>query len=828
MSSVIQHPPGDNGAADAPTGPYPPDPRSYLRDELARIALLIRAYLLRAKSVAATRPRPGDRPMLPEEFRWDDPVADPSCAAEHATYVDAAGRLDRQTVSRLRRTRDAVRVQLPGWELVRRFGLVADLAAVVPRYKDAARSEAGAVPGRDSLALDLLLLALLVDRFPAYRAAIAATDGGGDASGGLPAETALRILQPTAPPPELRWAAFTPTAPLLANEFVNLRPAAPGGRLVVSIDPRVAAYLLGEDSPPDPVLGSAATVVHEWRDWGRVRLDEEALAQLRHLSEWWWGGRDGATLVALLRGPWGTPFLKAVQAFVTREVRSDEGTARQAHPILVIDASAGAQAPDWDRFVRRAYREAVFRRAVVLWTHAEAVLTEDPSDGRWNALIRRAEHAGVATFLASQVGWDPADAFRSPRQYFVRVDLPMPSAPVRRDIWKSTLRREANPLAADETAAAQVALDLLESFEFTQGEIEDAVATARGLTLLAPQPAPEDRKAAAATGLLAEACRRQAARRPVSFARRVPPQLATADQMAEPRDALRRRVILPAAPGLQLAELFDRMTNLNRVYRDLAFEQRLSLGRGLLVLFTGPPGTGKTLAATTLAGLLRKDLYRVDTAAVASRLVGETEKNLGRVFADVQNANAILFFDEADALFGRRGEVVQAADRWANMQVSFLLQRVEEYTGTVILASNAREGIDQAFFRRFQVLIDFPRPDAAGRLAILEGMVAGTAVAVADANGRVATTAEEIRAVLKPVTERFDLTGGNLKNVLLDAAFRAVSAAADAAPVLTARDLVLGVAREYQKDGKSVSVATFGKDWFAVVEREIKLARGSS
>jgi energy-coupling factor transporter ATP-binding protein EcfA2 len=366
----------------------------------------------------------------------------------------------------------------------------------------------------------------------------------------------------------------------------------------------------------------------------------------------------------------------------------------------------------------------------------------------------------------------------------------------------------------------------LESFEFTQGEIEDAVAIARGLTLLAP-PVEDDRKVSQAADLLAEACRRQAARRPISFAQRLPPRMTPADLAADPKHVLRRRVILPAATGLQLNELLDRMTNLSRVYRDLAFEQRLSLGRGLLVLFTGPPGTGKTLAATTLAGLLRKDLYRVDTAAVASRFVGETEKNLGRLFADVQNANAILFFDEADALFGKRGEVVQAADRWANMQISFLLQRVEEYTGTVILASNARESIDSAFFRRFQVMIDFPRPDPAGRLAILEGMVAGTAVAVADANGRVATTPEEIRAVLKPVAERFDLTGGNLKNVLLDATFRAVSAAADGTPVLTTRDLILGVAREYQKDGKSVSVATFGKDWFAVVEREMKLARGS-
>lgn len=825
-----------NGTADTPPlGPYPPHPRSYLHDELTRITQLIRAYLLRVKSAVACRAWSDDRTLpiereaaLLEEFRWDDPVVDSESAAEHAACVTAADELERQTVERLRRTEDSARVQLTGWELVRRLGLVANLSAVVPRYKDVTRSKAGGEPPpeRDSLALDLLLLALLVDRFPAYRKAVAAADGG-DESGGLSVETALRILQPTASPAELRWAAFAPTAPLLANELISLRPTAPGGRPIMLIDPRVAAYLLDEDTPPDPSLGSTVTVVHEWRDWERVWLDEEVVAQLRHLSEWWWTGREGVTLVVLLQGPWGTPFQKVVQAFVAREVRSSDGTSRRvAHPILVIDAVAGVQAPNWDGFVRRAYREAVLRRAVVLWTNAEAIQADDASGGRWKTLTRRAEQTGVATFLASQFGCDPADTFRSPRQYFVRVDLPIPSSPVRREIWRGSLHRERNPIAADATPAAKVALDLLESFEFTQGEIEDAVAIARGLALLAP-PVEDDRKVPQAADLLAEACRRQAARRPISFAQRLPPRMTPADLAADPKHVLRRRVILPAATGLQLNELLDRMTNLSRVYRDLAFEQRLSLGRGLLVLFTGPPGTGKTLAATTLAGLLRKDLYRVDTAAVASRFVGETEKNLGRLFADVQNANAILFFDEADALFGKRGEVVQAADRWANMQISFLLQRVEEYTGTVILASNARESIDSAFFRRFQVMIDFPRPDSAGRLAILEGMVAGTAVAVADVNGRVATTPEEIRAVLRPVAERFDLTGGNLKNVLLDATFRAVSAAADGTPVLTTRDLILGVAREYQKDGKSVSVATFGKDWFAVVEREMKLARGS-
>src|SRR4029077_394390 len=136
----------------------------------------------------------------------------------------------------------------------------------------------------------------------------------------------------------------------------------------------------------------------------------------------------------------------------------------------------------------------------------------------------------------------------------------------------------------------------------------------------------------------------------------------------------------------------------------------LSLGRGLVALFTGPSGTGKTMAATVLASVNGKELYKVDIASVVSKFVGETEKNLNRVFTDAQDANAVLFFDEADALFGKRGEVEQAQDRWANMEVNFLLQRIEEYKGTVILASNYRQNIDSAFQRRVQVLIDFKAP----------------------------------------------------------------------------------------------------------------------
>lgn len=801
-------------------GRYPVSPDLYLRDELTRVAHLVRAYVLGRPASTG----PADARLAVERgFQWDTPVAGPDASPDRAAAVAEADGLEQHIVRRLRLTRDDVRSRLPAWELARRFGLVANLGQVF-QVADSDAGDSAVRPAepadlrRDSLALDVLLLALLCDRFPQYRAALAAPAGGG-----LTAETALHVLQPTAAPPDLRWSVFAPTAPLIANDLVTLSAAdAPADR-AVRIDPRVGDFLLGGDPPPDPALGDAVTVDRRWRTWDMVRLDAGVVAQLRRLSEWWWSERDKVHLLVLLHGPWGTPFASVVQALLTRVA---DGRVMKSRPVVTVDTPAGLRAGDWAEFVRRVYREAVFRRAVVLWTRAEAVLSAGPADGRADVLVRRAEQTGVTTVLASEVGWDQAEAFRSKHRYFVRVELPVPAPQVRRGIWKHRLVRERNPLAADASPGQRATLDTLETFQFTEGQVADTIATARGLALLAA-PAADGARPGPTPELLYEACRRQAARWPVAFAQRVPPRPAPADLKADPRDVLRSRVVLPPATGTQLGELFDRMVQQDRVYHGLGLERRLSLGTGLIALFAGPSGTGKTLAALTLAGLLRKDLYKVDTSSVVSKFVGETEKNLARVFADAQTSNAVLFFDEADGLLGKRGEIAQTQDRWANSGVNELMQRIDEYRGTVILTTNFRQNIDPAFYNRVQVMIEFPKPDAAARLNILEGMFAGTSAAVADEAGNHAEGRDAVRAVLKPIADRFDLTGGNLRNAVLDAVFRAAAGAAEQLVVVTPRELVLGVAREFQKNGNPPTVTIFGRDWFALVEKELGLGRGA-
>ena len=178
-------------------------------------------------------------------------------------------------------------------------------------------------------------------------------------------------------------------------------------------------------------------------------------------------------------------------------------------------------------------------------------------------------------------------------------------------------------------------------------------------------------------------------------------------------------------PDDRLAQLRDVCAYVHhraRVYDDWGFDRKLSLGKGLNVLFAGPSGTGKTMAAEIIAGELGLDLYKIDLSTVVSKYIGETEKNLAKIFAEAETSNAILFFDEADALFGKRSEVRDAHDRYANVEISYLLQRMEEYEGVVILATNLRKNMDEAFVRRMHFTVEFPFPGEAERRRIWQGI----------------------------------------------------------------------------------------------------------
>jgi SpoVK/Ycf46/Vps4 family AAA+-type ATPase len=230
-----------------------------------------------------------------------------------------------------------------------------------------------------------------------------------------------------------------------------------------------------------------------------------------------------------------------------------------------------------------------------------------------------------------------------------------------------------------------------------------------------------------------------------------------------------------------------------QVYAEWGFNQKLSLGKGAIALFSGDSGTGKTLSAEIIAKELGLELYKIDLSCVVSKYIGETEKNLNRVFQEAQQSNAILFFDEADALFGKRSEVKDAHDRYANIEINYLLQRVEEYEGAIILASNMSKSIDAAFVRRMHFCIEFPFPDEDYRLQIWRGIFPPQAPLAKDVD-------------FEFLAHNFKITGGNIKNIAIAAAFRAAKGNS-----IRMEHLILSVKREYQKLGKVCEQSEFAQ-----------------
>ncbi|WP_454766436.1 ATP-binding protein [Cupriavidus campinensis] len=208
---------------------------------------------------------------------------------------------------------------------------------------------------------------------------------------------------------------------------------------------------------------------------------------------------------------------------------------------------------------------------------------------------------------------------------------------------------------------------------------------------------------------------------------------------------------------------------------------------GYRCLFYGPPGTGKTLTATLLGQGAGVDVYRIDLSMVVSKYIGETEKNLARVFDQAQSRRWVLFFDEADALFGKRSATQSSNDRHANQEVAYLLQRVEDFPGTVILATNLRGNLDEAFSRRFQSMIYFPMPDATQRLRLWRSLIRQPERLAAEID-------------LAELAERHELSGGAMVNVLR---FAALQAHRDGAARFSAEHLRLGIARELRKEGRT-------------------------
>jgi hypothetical protein len=349
----------------------------------------------------------------------------------------------------------------------------------------------------------------------------------------------------------------------------------------------------------------------------------------------------------------------------------------------------------------------------------------------------------------------------------IAIEVPPLDAPSRTDMWRRALGRRRG--------AGKAAARLGASFELGPTSIAEVVAEADARARLASG----DPAALAGPEELALACRERARFRSAGLAERIAPTATWED------------IVLPPPLQCQLEELRAQAGNRARVYDEWGFGRSLARGRGITALFSGPSGTGKTMAAEVLADDLTLDLYRIDLAGVVSKFIGETEKNLRRVFDSAEHSGAILFFDEADALFGKRTEVRDSHDRYANIEVDYLLQRMESYGGLAILATNRRGLLDPAFLRRLRFVLDFPFPSAADRRRMWE---------------RAFPPSTPVGELDLDALAGLELSGGSIRNVALNAAFLA---AADGGRVEMEHVLRAG-RREYMKLDRLVTESDFG------------------
>ena len=378
--------------------------------------------------------------------------------------------------------------------------------------------------------------------------------------------------------------------------------------------------------------------------------------------------------------------------------------------------------------------------------------------------VLEALHAEPQPVLLTGDGaWDPAWTRHPP----LLVEVPVSTSAERSDLWRAAL----GPLDGVDVAAATSAFRLR----------PEQVARAAGSAQVQATLTANGRITASHLSAGARAENGSALDR---LARRVEPVVGWDD------------LVLPDAVLLALKEVALRAKHREKVLGDWAMRPGAGRGHGVAALFAGDSGTGKTMSAEVVARALGLDLYVVDLATVVDKYVGETEKNLERIFTAAAGVNGVLLFDEADAVFGRRSEVKDAHDRYANIESAYLLQRMETFDGLAILATNLRANIDEAFTRRLDVVVDFPLPDAAHRSVLWDRCLGRTIGRAADID-------------LAFLGQAFELAGGAIRSAAVTGAYLA----ADDGGTVTMAHLVTAVQREYRKLGRLTLESEFGPYW---------------
>jgi ATPase family associated with various cellular activities (AAA)/Winged helix domain, variant len=527
-------------------------------------------------------------------------------------------------------------------------------------------------------------------------AALCRSTGSGSASFGL----ALSAFA------DAHWSALSPSAPLRRWHLVELLPANTLCDSPLRIDERVLHFLAGVPAF-DARLAAYVTPPH---------VPEELVASHRstaeRIADFWSEAQRGGVLPAV--------------ALLGADVEPQRSVAAHSAAMLglrlhVLPAWRLPHDPaELDSLLWRWDREAALgSRALLL----ELGDTENSERAAADVI------AHVIDTLRSPLIVSSGGPRRPTTRHAAQFNVGKPTAAEQAQLWRGALGRLAAQLDGE-------VRDLVRHFSLDPGAIRAA----------AQQVAPAAAADLAPAKLLRDACRMQARPRLARLAQQIEPTATWGD------------LVLPPKHKETLTQIAAQVRQRRKVYTEWGFESKCSRGLGISALFAGPSGTGKTMAAEVLANDLGLDLFCIDLSQVVSKYIGETEKNLSRIFEAAEDGVAVLMFDEADALFGKRTDVKDSHDRYANIEVSYLLQRMEAFRGLAILTTNRKNALDQAFLRRIRFVVEFPFPDAEERAQIWR---------------KVFPKETPIEGLHVDRLARLHTTGGNIRNIALGAAFLA-------------------------------------------------------
>lgn len=574
-------------------------------------------------------------------------------------------------------------------------------------------------------------------------------------------DLALKLFSVSQDEKVLYRASFLPQAPLMKflmenpNSFIDSKIPLISRSLKLS--DWVVNYLLDFEILDEDLIEVAALYPSE-KKWDSEQLLDIEKSIIKFMNYFKNDKEDKCKQIFYLYGPDGAGKKSHIKSVCKK----------QGYSLIVADIKKMlASDKSFLKMLKHLGRHALFGNVALCFENFHALLDEEEKNTyKCEAIINMIRNYASVSFIIGRDSWSPVIYDVNLR--FVQIECEIPSEKERENHWEKFSKN----YKLNQSIKLGVFTD---SFRFTPGQIRGALNYGESLAVW-----NGNTNGIITKDDLFRACYLQSNRKLNALAKKIKP-IYNWDV-----------IVLPTEQKDQLREICNQMKLRSIVYGDWGFDKRLSLGKGINVLFSGPPGCGKTMAAEVIANDLGLEIYKIDLSQLVSKYIGETEKNLSKIFLEAETSNAILFFDEADSMFGKRSEVKDAHDRYANLETSYLLQKIEEYKGIVILATNLNENMDEAFLRRLNFSVQFPFPEKDFRKLIWEGMFPKGAPL-------------DNNIDYEFMADKFMLSGGSIKNIALNAAFYAAAEEMN----IGMQHIMLAAKREYKKLGKTFLKSDF-------------------